>query len=252
MAAGDFNEDLHATVSDIDSPMTSGNSTLLQLPPGLKELRQRVFGGDNISWSAAEFNQNWHFMSNMWVPNQKRPKTKKNTQAQYWYCRLWRDSTERPREHTGVRVRRRRNVPSCPMRIKLIYRYNNCDDLEAVELRRYDNELAHNHSLDYIDSIKSNKALKAAASGIHDAIGGPDKHLLQVEEVLHQIEDRYNEISEAVAEWNPKIRQRVIDRWIGHLSSITEPIRRQGADETIEQMKAEGLGVPTKRRKITI
>lgn len=93
------------------------------------------------------------------------------------------------------------------------------------------------------------------SEGVHDAIGGPSRHLLEVREVLDGIKDRYYELCENMADWTPEERSPILDRWLDQLSSLTGPIRQRGAQAAILELHKEtaelpeGELVPRKRRR---
>lgn len=57
--------------------------TLLRVPSGIEETRRRVFQGDFLMLEEEKYNRLWLFVSNIWVLNQTRPRTKKKSQTIY-------------------------------------------------------------------------------------------------------------------------------------------------------------------------
>lgn len=89
---------------------------------------------------------------------------------------------------------------------------------------------------------------------IHEAIGGPDKHLLGVREVLDTIKERYYEICDNTADWEPEERNTMIGRWLDYLNTLTGPIRQQGVLQTMAELQNEEVDLsqeyaPRKRRR---
>ncbi len=81
-----------------------------------------------------------------------------------------------------------------------------------------------------------------AIKDIHDAIGAPDRRLLEVREVLDQIKDRYYDIAEATStpDWTADERDLFIAKWVDQLSKLTGPIRKRGVRQAMEELQEEG------------
>lgn len=72
-----------------------------------------------------------------------------------------------------------------------------------------------------------------------NAIGRPDKHLLEVREVLDSIKDRYYEIAEYMERHAPDERHAFIQGWVDRLRLLTGPIRQQGVEQAINEIALE-------------
>ena len=162
-------------------------STILKLPPNLPAIRQAVFslhaGQKVITWTAAEWKQIWPFVDNIWIRNQVRPMTEKNTQACYYWCRLYHGSYEST--STGQRAKQMRTWPPCGMKLKVINRFNSADtsQLETVSLSLHTEKkkpcFVHNHDLDFSDTIKINSFIMDAV-GQQVALGYEPAHIHRV------------------------------------------------------------------------
>lgn len=86
---------------------STASSTVLVLPPNLSQIRQQLFESENsITWSAQKFDQYWLFLDNIWVHNHTGSITKKQTQTSYWYCRSWKDESEKKSEGHSIQSNR--------------------------------------------------------------------------------------------------------------------------------------------------
>ena len=164
---------------DVDSQLTVAKgpsrsappaiSTVLSLPPGLFSLRQQAFHlNAQLVWTAEEFDQYWPFVDNIWVHNHTEPMTKKKTRKFYWYCRLWKNDADKKTEGQGRRAKRMRITPPCPMKLAMIKHFDESDNLLTVTLnchvsKKNDAVNEHNHTLEYLDTIKINSAIKLSA-----------------------------------------------------------------------------------------
>jgi ppGpp synthetase/RelA/SpoT-type nucleotidyltranferase len=90
---------------------------------------------------------------------------------------------------------------------------------------------------------------------IHDVKGAPDRHLLEVREVLDQIKDRYYENAEQTAEWVEKAHTPAITKRVAQLSHLTSDIRRRGVETALQELAGDVddvvEGLPRKRRRRT-
>lgn len=165
---------MSAVASELDSQLSiakgssaplrsAASSTLLSVPSDLEAVRHRVFElRDAWTWSAAKHELYWPFVSNQWVPNTKeRSLTKKNTRAQYWYCRLWAKPVEES-EGTGQRMKTIRSVVPCKMRLKKVFQYDASGFLQSVNIMPMGECRKHNHDLDYVDQTKINDGVQSA------------------------------------------------------------------------------------------
>jgi len=88
---------------------------------------------------------------------------------------------------------------------------------------------------------------------IHEAIEAPDKHLLEVREVLDSIKDRYYETAEQTANWTEEERTPVITKWIEQLAHLTGPVRKRGVNTALQELADEvdhvAEGLPRKWRR---
>lgn len=78
----------------------------------------------------------------------------------------------------------------------------------------------------------------------HEEMKETDRHVLQMREVLNAIKDKYYEIVEHTADWIVEKRNPQIQKWLNWLTKLTDPIRSQGVEETLQEIKDE----MTKRR----
>lgn len=90
---------------------------------------------------------------------------------------------------------------------------------------------------------------------MEDAIGRPDRHLLDVREVLDSIKERYYEIAEYMERNAPDERFAFIQGWVDRLRLLTGPIRQQGVEQAVNEIAIEdgeltdGEVIPRKRRR---
>ena len=143
-------------------------STVLHLPPLLPTVRKQVFElKDEIVWTTEEYHQYWPFVDNVWVHNQTRPTTQKGIQRSYWYCRLWRNETDKKSEGAGIRAKQMRVTLACGMKMIMAKQFDTTNKLLKVTLSLHKDKKSgcfiHNHSLDYIDSIRLNREVQSTA-----------------------------------------------------------------------------------------
>ena len=82
-----------------------------------------------------------------------------------------------------------------------------------------------------------------ATKDVHEAIGGPSKHMLEVREVLDHIKTRFYDLEELTADWEPENRKEAADTWVGLLRKYTGPIRKRAARRALEKLKDNGHNV---------
>lgn len=89
-----------------------------------------------------------------------------------------------------------------------------------------------------------------------ETIEGPDRHMLEVREVLDHIKEKYYEMAEQTAEWTAEDRNPIIERWISWLDKLTGPIRKKGVEQALkeleheaEQDEAEGKSLTQRKRR---
>ena len=84
----------------------------------------------------------------------------------------------------------------------------------------------------------------------HEDIEEPDRHMLQMREVLDTIKEKFYEVMEHTADWTAEERNPQIERWLGLLEKLTGLIRRQGVEEALQELKDEAAtGELWKRRR---
>lgn len=141
--------------------------TVLVVPPNLSDIRQQLFELKNsITWSAQQFDQYWPFLDNIWVHNHTSSITKKQTQKSYWYCRLWKDEVEKKSEGHGIRSKRMRVTAPCSIQLVMNKQFDDSQNLLTVKLDCHTSQKSsqvHNHTLEFLDSIKINSAIKLTA-----------------------------------------------------------------------------------------
>lgn len=84
-----------------------------------------------------------------------------------------------------------------------------------------------------------------------DIIKGPDRHMLEVQEVLDHIKDKYYEIPEQTAQWTAEERDPIIEWWISWLEKLTGPIQKQGAEQALRELEAEAEKDEAEGRPLT-
>ena len=84
----------------------------------------------------------------------------------------------------------------------------------------------------------------------HEDIEEPDRHMLQMREVLDTIKDKFYEVMEHTADWTAEERNPQKERWLGWLEKLTGLIRRQEVEEALQELKDEAAtGGFWKRRR---
>ena len=71
---------------------------------------------------------------------------------------------------------------------------------------------------------------------IYDEPAGPSKHMLDVREVLDEIKAKFYELETDAAGWENNVREQVFAQWVATLRRMTDPIRRQCAQEALEEL----------------
>ena len=82
-----------------------------------------------------------------------------------------------------------------------------------------------------------------AAKDIYDEPGGPNKHVLEVREVLDDIKNMFYNMNEVMADWDTEKRNKVSKQFVRTLRKITGPVRQQGAEEAVKQLDEAGYGL---------
>lgn len=78
------------------------------------------------------------------------------------------------------------------------------------------------------------------AKGIFDEPGGPNKHLLQVREVLDDVKNSYYQMQEIMADWDADERNAKSKQFVRMLRKMTGSVRQQGAMKALKQLDDEG------------
>lgn len=143
-------------------------SILLSLPPHLALVRQQAFDlPTSFSWTADEYRLYWLFVDNLLVHNHTNSKTKKNSEKSYWYCRLWKNDADQKSDSHGRRAKRMRLTDPCPAVLIVIKQYDEANQLALISLARRvqksETSDEHNHTLQDVNDIKINSALKLTA-----------------------------------------------------------------------------------------
>ena len=108
-------------------------------------------------------------MDNFWVPNQKRPITKKYTIASYWYYYLWAG----PRASKGFRkkAKKLRTAKSYNIKLKMVKQYSSYKKtLTSVSLLLHQDKkdkkkyFEYNYTLKYMDHIKLNSHIRSTTA----------------------------------------------------------------------------------------
>ncbi len=129
--------------------------TLLTIPPNIRAIRDQVFYiREEITWTAEQFDEYWGYMDNFWVLNSTRPiKNGKQTSAE-------------KSQGSKQRAKKIRIVEACGMKL-IMYKIWKGDQLISVTLSRNEKSRGkdvvcyeHNHSLEYLDTIKVNLKVK--------------------------------------------------------------------------------------------
>ena len=75
---------------------------------------------------------------------------------------------------------------------------------------------------------------------VHDQLGGPSRHMLEVREVLDNIKNRFYDLEEATVLFDDEHRERVSMLWVQMLRKLTGPIRLQGVQQALEELGQDG------------
>lgn len=99
-------------------------------------------------------------------------------------------------------------------------------------------------------------AAKVHVDNQHETIKGPDRHVLEVREILDHIKNKYNEIAEHTAGWTTEERDPIIARWITWSDKLINPIRNRGAEQVLKELEdeaeedeAEGISLTRRKRQ---
>jgi hypothetical protein len=60
-----------------------------------------------------------------------------------------------------------------------------------------------------------------------------------VTEVLNTIKEKFYEVMEHTADWSAEDRNPQIVRWLSWLEKLTGPVRRQGVEQALEELRDE-------------
>lgn len=82
----------------------------------------------------------------------------------------------------------------------------------------------------------------------YEEVEGPDHHGLQMREVFESIKKKFYELVEHTADWNTEDRDLQIKKWLGWLQKLTGPIRSQGVEEALQEIKDEEARGKKRRR----
>lgn len=77
-------------------------------------------------------------------------------------------------------------------------------------------------------------AVLTLKSGLTDT-----SHMFEVRDVLDHVKDKYYDMAEHTAEWTAEERNPIIERWISWLDKLTGPIRKQGVEAALKELKNE-------------
>ncbi|MCJ1267566.1 hypothetical protein MMC22_007451 [Lobaria immixta] len=150
-----------------NAPLSIAQSTLLHPPSDIRAVRENVFLlRQPITWTSLQYKEYWPFMGNLWVHNQTRPRNKNGSQISYYYCRLWKEPQTKS-EGQGIRNKKMRIVDPCLMKVKLCKHYANTELVTVVLSLHQDYKnpcLEHNHTAEYLDTIKINSGVKVTAA----------------------------------------------------------------------------------------
>ena len=152
----------------IDSRLSRTIQDLIQPPPDLGNIRQRLFEvRERIELRVDEFERYWPYIDNVWVRQHKAGTDKTGRViTDYYACRLQRPtytpkSADTPRkEGQPTRKKHIREGGTCQMRLKTI-RYQG--GYTGYTIMRIGDETEHTHSLDHIDKIKRTSVMMEIA-----------------------------------------------------------------------------------------
>lgn len=105
-------------------------------------------------------------MDNLWVHNQTRPWNKNGSQISYYYCWLQK-APQAKSESQGIQNKKMRIVDPCLMKMKLCKYYADTELVTVILFLRQDHKnpcLEHNHTAEYLDTIKINFGVKITAA----------------------------------------------------------------------------------------
>lgn len=72
---------------------------------------------------------------------------------------------------------------------------------------------------------------------VYEEIDGPSREMLQVREVLDDIKKKFYEIEEITSTMDQEVRRQVGNRWVQYLRKLTGPIRQQGAQQALQELR---------------
>ena len=146
------------------SPDPGSSSTLLTISPNIRAIQDQAFHiTEEITWTAKQFDQYWGYMDSFWVLNSTRPVKDGRQTLNYW-CRLRREPAEKS-QGSRHRAKRIRTVEVCGMKLNM---YKIWKDNQLISVTLSCNETSrgrdvcyeHNHTLEYLDTIKVNLKVK--------------------------------------------------------------------------------------------
>lgn len=93
---------------------------------------------------------------------------------------------------------------------------------------------------DYGFEIYESTTKDFVAKEIFDEPGGPNKHLLQVREVLDDVKNSYYQMQEIMADWDADECNAKSKQFVRMLRKMTGSVRQQGAMKALKQLDDEG------------
>lgn len=158
--------------SDVPFKLTP---SVLSLPSNISSMRQQAFALTTpLTWTQETYDTFWPFVDNIWVHNHTERKTKHHTIRSHYYCRLWKNDADQKPKGRGQRSKRMRNTEPCPMKLVMVKTFDATEtdrvltvtlDLHLSKKLELSHQSQHNHSLEELDGIKINSALKITAGG---------------------------------------------------------------------------------------
>ena len=81
-----------------------------------------------------------------------------------------------------------------------------------------------------------------------EEIETPDRHKLQMKEVLNSIKEKFYELVKHIAEWTVEERDPQMEKWLSWLHKLTGPIRSRGVEEALKEVQNEEI-IERKRQR---
>ncbi|EAS29711.2 uncharacterized protein CIMG_08457 [Coccidioides immitis RS] len=227
-------------------------NNILNAPDNIGEMRRRFFLlGTPIIQSHYEHEIYWPFMDNFWVRN--KVKDSADCRTEYYWCRLFRKQDQKSAVPPELRKRKCsiRSAVGCEMKLRKRFWRDG-----TVEISNHGTCNQHCHSMDEMDQIKRNSAVRLA---IGNEIGKGyrptevKRVLLQNREILtaaggqcitikdchnaalvHNKEQKENQTS-AKGDDQPEVQENIQDDDEPMLGSVLEDNSRVGPEATKEQ-----------------